>query len=174
MEMEDEADGLVDQTMPSRQPLLPGLPGLTMPNTNNDGSSVGGAQKFPPGIGNLPPPPPIPPPGGFPGMDPAKFRELLASGQLPPPPLPGQALPPPPVLPPNFDFSKLPAGMLPPGFPPPPPPPFGAGTGGLPGIGSNDSMGSGGGGGIRRRGPLPSQQESLKEEQRKGKFRPVR
>ncbi|KAI4206269.1 MAG: hypothetical protein LQ346_001165 [Caloplaca aetnensis] len=175
MEMEDEADGLVDQTMPSRQAALPGLPGLTLPITNSDGTSVGGAQKLPPGIGNLPPPPPILPPGGFPGMDPAKFRELLASGQLPPPPLPGQALPPPPVLPPNFDFSKLPAGMLPPGFPPPPPPAFGAGIGGLPGMGSNDGMGSGGGGGgIRRRGPLPSQQESLKEEQRKGKFRPVR
>lgn len=171
MEMEDEADGLVDQTMPSRQPVLPGLPGLTLPSTSNDGTSVGGAQNLQ-SVVNLPPPPLIPPPGGIPGMDPAKFAELLASGKLPPPPLPGQGLPPPPMLPPNFDFSKLPPGMLPPGFPPPPPP-FGAVAGGLPGMGSNDNMG-GGGSGVRRRGPLPSQQESLKEEQRKGKYRSAR
>ncbi|KAI4116714.1 MAG: hypothetical protein LQ345_002918 [Seirophora villosa] len=172
MELEDEADGLVDQTMPSKQAVLPGLPGLSLPSANNDGTSVGGAQKFPQGAGNLPPPPPFSLPGGIPGMDQARFAELLASGKLPPPPPPGQGLPPPPMLPPNFDFSKLPPGMLPPGFPPPPPP-FGAAAGGLPGMGSNEGPG-GGGAGVRRRGPLPSQQESLKEEQRKGKFRSVR
>ncbi|KAL8708466.1 MAG: hypothetical protein Q9220_006623 [cf. Caloplaca sp. 1 TL-2023] len=171
LEMEDEADGLIDQTMPSKQSALPGLPGLTAPSKVDDGTSIGGSQKngYPP-TSNLPPPPPIP----IPGMDPAKFAELLAGGKLPPPPpfsMPGQGLPPPPVLPPNFDFSKLPLGMLPPGFPPPPPLPMtGADIGGLPGIGAIDNSR----GGIRRRGPLPSQQESLKEEQRKGKYRTVR
>ncbi|KAL8946985.1 MAG: hypothetical protein Q9222_006685 [Ikaeria aurantiellina] len=171
LEIEDEADGLVDQTMPSKQSALPGLPGLAAPSKVDDGTSVGGSQKngYPP-TSNLLPPPPI----AIPGMDAAKFAELLAGGQLPPPPpfgMPGQGLPPPPVLPPNFDFSKLPPGMLPPGFPPPPPLPMaGANTGGLPGMGAAES----GGGSIRRRGPLPSQQESLKEEQRRGKYRPVR
>ncbi|KAL8721535.1 MAG: hypothetical protein Q9225_001789 [Loekoesia sp. 1 TL-2023] len=179
LEMEDEANGLVDQTMPSRQVVLPGLPGLALPSANNDGTSAGGVQQNLQGLGNIPPPPPIPlPPGGIPGMDPAKFAELLASGKLPLPPpvgIPGQGLPPPPALPPNFDFSKLPPGMLPPGFPPPPPP-LGAGGVGLPGIGTNDNAGGGVSGvsGVRRRGPLPSQQESLKEEQRKGKYRSVR
>lgn len=178
-EMEDEANGLVDQTMPSKQSVLPGLPGLALPSTSNDGTSVGGAQKPLPPTGAFPPPPPIPMPGGLPGIDPAKFAELLAAGKLPPPPplgVPGQGLPPPP---PNFDFSKFPPGMIPPGFPPPgvippPPPPLAAGGGGLPGIGSGDSGGGGGGGSVRRRGPLPSQQESLKEEQRRGKYRSAR
>ncbi|KAL8755688.1 MAG: hypothetical protein Q9199_003477 [Rusavskia elegans] len=176
MEIEDEADGLVDQTMPSRnQTTLPGLPGLTLPSANagNDSSSP----QIRPGLpapNNLPPPPIIPPPGGIPGMDPAKFAELLASGKLPPPPPPGmhgQGFPPPPPLPPNFDFSKFPPGLFPPPIPIPPPPSQEASPGGLPGL--NDNPG-GGGGSIRRRGPLPSQQESLKMEQQKGKYRPVR
>ncbi|KAL8701891.1 MAG: hypothetical protein Q9201_004677 [Fulgogasparrea decipioides] len=177
LEIEDEANGLVDQTMPSRQSMLPGLPGLAQPNSLNDGTSVGGAQKPLPPAGNLPPPPPFPLPDGLAGLDPAKFAELLAGGKLPPPPLavPGQGLPPPP---PNFDFSKFPPGMIPPGFPPPglvPPPPLpGAGFQGLPGMGPGDGAGGSGAGSVRRRGPLPSQQESLKEEQRKGKYRPVR
>ncbi|KAL8913089.1 MAG: hypothetical protein Q9171_002069 [Xanthocarpia ochracea] len=181
MEIEDEADGLVDQTMPSRnQATLPGLPGLTLPNANagSDGTSVGGLQVRGglPAPNNLPPPPIIPPPGGIPGMDPAKFAELLASGKLPPPPPPpgmhGQGFPPPPPLPPNFDFSKFPPGLFPPPIPIIPPPSQDTGTGGLPGLSDNPS--GGGGATIRRRGPLPSQQESLKMEQQKGKYRPVR
>ena len=176
-EMEDEANGLVDQTMPSKQSMLPGL---ALPSTNkNDGTSVGGAQKLFPQIGNAFPPPPIPPPIGIPGfdpakLDPAKLAELFAGGKLPPPPIPGmpgQGLPPPP---PNFDFSKFP--QLAPGFPPPGvfPPPVNTPPP-LPGMGSADGGGGGGGGGsIRRRGPLPSQQESLKEEQRRGKYRTAR
>ncbi|KAL9603886.1 MAG: hypothetical protein Q9219_000824 [cf. Caloplaca sp. 3 TL-2023] len=175
-EMEDEAGGLIDQTMPSRQAVLPALPGLALPSTNNDGTSIGGAQQNLQGLGSLPLPPTLPlPPGGIiPGMDPAKFAELLASGKLPPPPpigISGQRLPPPPVPPPNFDFSKFPPGMFPPGFPTALLP-VASDSGGLPGVGLNDTS-AGAGSSIRRRGPLPSQQESLKEEQRKGKYRPI-
>ena len=51
-EAEDEADGLVDQQMPSKQAGLPGLPGIG-PN------GAGTAQL--PGIGNVAPPPIVPP-----------------------------------------------------------------------------------------------------------------
>ena len=186
-EMEDEAEGLVDQKMPAKQPILPGIPGLTAP-LQKDGTSVGGAQMRLPGMGAggaAPMPPPFL--GGMPGLEniaamaPAEFKAMLASGNLPPPP--------PPPLPPNFDFSKMPAGFFPPGFQlppgfPPPPPPAGApgasarasasANGGVwPGWAAEAGPG-GGGGSVRRRGPLPSQQESLLEEQRRGKYRPVR
>ncbi|KAL8639085.1 MAG: hypothetical protein Q9228_003834 [Teloschistes exilis] len=177
-EMEDEANGLIDQTMPSKQSILPGLPGLTQPSSLNDGTSVGGAQKPLPPSGDFSFPPPIPPPGGIPGFDPERFAELLASGQLPPPPPLGAHGQGPPPLPPNFDFSKFPPGMIPPGFPPlgviPPPMPPNAVVNGLPGLGPGESGGGGGAGSVRRRGPLPSQQESLREEQKRGKYRPVR
>ena len=170
-ELDDEAGGLEDQKMPVKQPILPGLPGLT-------GTSEGPAARKFPGLPNMPPPPNFP--NGIAGIDPEQLKAMIASGNLPPPPpqfaAPGQALPPPPPLPPNFDFSKLPAGLLPPGFQPPqglPPPPPPGNLGGLPGIGS-ENTGSGGGGGVRRRGPLPSQQESLMEEQRRGKYRSAR
>jgi polyadenylation factor subunit 2 len=222
-EAEDEAEGLVDQKMPPRNPGLPLLPpGLTLPGINptaNDGSSsalpgIGGISAPP--ISNLPagvPPPPIPtgagiPPPPFPHlatMNPERLAQLLASGQLPPPP----NFPPPPAgangqpgfpalpFPPNFQLppgmppppGSLPPGALPPGFPPlpgfpgfPPPPPLpnqmpgqmppmpipppnaGLAAAGSPG-GHIDASG------VRRRGPLPSQQESLKAEMRKGQFR---
>ena len=173
LELEDEAGGLEDQKMPVKQPTLPGIPGLAMSMSNTgDGPT---AKRFP-GVATIPPPPSLP--NGIAGMDPEQFRAMIANGTLPPPPPQyagsGQALPPPPPLPPNFDFSKLPPNMFPPNFqhpqglPPPPPP---ANIGGLPGIGSDER---GGGAGVRRRGPLPSQQESLMEEQRRGKYRTAR
>lgn len=179
-EMEDEAEGLVDQKMPAKQPILPGIPGLAVPSGSaGDGTSTGGTQfqqLQPPGMGGLP--------GGviFPeniaGMSPAEFAALIADGKfMMPPPFggPGQGIPPPP---PNFDLSKLPPGMFPnfppPGFPPMPPPNISGPVPGngpvLPGIGTE----GGGGGSIRRRAPLPSQQESLMEEQRRGKYRVAR
>lgn len=178
-ELEDEAEGLQDQQMPVKQPVLPGIPGLTMPS--NGAADSAPPRRFP----NMPPPPPnmahssFPPPpplNGALGMDMEKIKAMIASGALPPPPPPSQfggapgQLPPPP---PNFDISKLPPGLLPPnfqpgqGFPPPPPPPGGI-NGALPGIGGGES------GGVRRRGPLPSQEESLMEEQRRGKYRIAR
>lgn len=180
-EMEDEAQGLVDQQMPIRQPALPGIGLAGFPS--NEGPQI-------PGMGNLVPPPPPPLVDGatvpnIPGFDPSNPQELfkfIASmgGSLspPPPPLNTTAggvpgLPPPPPLPGAFPPGALPPGLLPPGFRLPsglaaqsPPPANGQA---LPG-----PNGDSGGGGVRKRGPLPSQQESLAMEQRQGKYRPVR
>lgn len=184
-DLDDEAGGLEDQKMPVKQPILPGIPGLTMPTTNGNNTSVNDSPSkrftnLPP---NIHPPPnfaiggPPPPPNLSNGIDPQTLQEMIRNGTIPPPPPPsqfngatgGHNLPPPPPLPPNFDFSKLPPGLLPPGFqPPPPPPPSGGFGGGMPGIGIEN------GGSVRRRGPLPSQQESLMEEQRRGKYRTAR
>ncbi|KAF2431776.1 WD40 repeat-like protein [Tothia fuscella] len=180
MESQDEAEGLVDQKMPSKIPALPGLPGL----------SVGAPQL--PGIGatNPLPIPPPPLPNMLQGidltkmdltkMDPSALAGLLA-GKLPPPP-PGMVMPPGfPPPPPGMAgmMPPLPPGGFPAGMFPPPPP----GMAGMPGMppgflgfdvnGQNNQNGSGGesGGSIRRRGPLPSQQESLQEEMRRGKYR---
>ena len=182
LEMEDEAEGLVDQQMPARQPVLPGIPGLSAPvGTTKDGTSFGGAQPRLPGMGGAPVLPSMSAPNGIATMDPNQFAALVAEGKIPlPPPIGGLAgsnlgLPPPPPLPANFDFSKMPPGMFPPhfsapaGFPQPSPVSHSIT---LPGIGSD--AGSGGSGSIRKRGPLPSQQESLMEEQRRGKYRTVR
>lgn len=165
-EMEDEMDGLVDQKMPSKPPGFPGIPGLPLP---------GIAQSRIPGMGGAVPPPPlpfglpgangIPPP--LPGMDPNMVAEMMKKfgGQIPPPPLPGtggQFPPPPPGM--------LPPGLIPPpnfaGFPPPPP-----GIAGPPSFQDIQGEQQGAGGGsIRKRGPLPSQEESLQMEQRRGKY----
>ena len=173
-EMDDEAEGLVDQTMPARQPVLPGIPGLGASSSVKDGTSIGGAQSKISGPGAFISGG-LPSPNGIAGMDPGKFAALMAEGKIfaPPPPIgaSGQGLPPPPPLPANFDLSRLPPGMFPPGFPLPqgfPPPPNLDGSG-IPGMGSDS-----GGASIRRRGPLPSQQESLMEEQRRGKYRTIR
>ena len=98
-ELEDEADGLVDQTMPA----LPGLPGLSIGEAGANGSPT---TQLP--VASEEPMSKVPPPllGGLVGMDPARISALVAQGKLPPPPPPGSAFPPP--LPPNFDFSKLP------------------------------------------------------------------
>lgn len=174
-EMEDEAEGLVDQKMPTKQPILPGIPGLVMPGLGSTKGTDVVVPKKAPGVGNLPPPPPPPFGNGIANMDPDQFAAMLAGGTLllPPPPMAGsaQGLPPPPPLPANFDFSKLPPGMFPPGFQLPqgfPLPPGSNAGGGLPGLASENAAG------VRRRAPLPSQQESLMEEQRRGKYRPVR
>jgi polyadenylation factor subunit 2 len=183
-EMEDEMEGLVDQKMPPKLPGFPGIPGLPLPQFGKEGPSTGAAPPKIPGMGGgSVPPPPLPfglsgasnvPP--LPGMDPknppdfAKLAELIKKAGLPPPPpigAGGQFPPPPPgMLPPGFP--PPPGGFQ--GFPPPPPgmsgpPPFQ-----IPGMdhGSNEPANTGGG--VRRREPLPSQEESLQMEQRKGKY----
>ena len=168
-EKADEADGLVDQTMPALPGLLPGLSGGASATNGKPSAhpSMPLPGEFP--MGTVPPLPP----GGLAGMDPARISALIAEGKLPipPPPIPGQGFPPPP--PGNFDFSKLPPDVLA-KFPPPPPnmAPFAAPAGQ-----SGGHMGEGNAGGansVRKRGPLPSQQESLFEEQRRGKYKNAR
>ena len=167
----DEADGLVDQTMPA----LPGLPGLSLGTDASNGKLGANPSRFVPGEGAMPagvvPPPPLPP--NLAGIDPGRLSALIAEGKLPipPPPIPGQGFPPPP---PNFDLSKLPPEMMA-KFPPPLPgmasfqPP-----GGPSGVGQPGESNAGSASSVRKRGPLPSQQESLKEHQRGGKLRSAR
>ena len=196
-EIEDEAEGLVDQQMPPRPHAIPGLPGLPLRlPAFGDGPQAVEIKSRLPGMGNLPPPPP-PPLGGLaalniPGFDPENppdFSKLAAlMGSLPPPPPIGSStappgLPPPPLLSSGFPQGVLPPGLLPPGFQMPPgfavppsslpprPPSNGAG---IPGSSGDGNGSGGGGGGIRRRGPLPSQKESLAMEQRQGKYRSAR
>ncbi|KAH7076033.1 WD40-repeat-containing domain protein [Paraphoma chrysanthemicola] len=223
LEAEDEAQGLVDQKLPSKSSGLP--PGLSLPGLNAapDGTSSAlpgiGGQQHPP----IPPPNFIPPPPGalppqFQGMDPARIAQLIQSGALPPPPIPHHGGPPPPNAngPPPFPFpgfppgmpappnlSQLPQGMPPlphgmppfppgmpppqgipgfppgpPGFPPPPgmvpPPQFQ--NGGPVGGAQNGNTGpmTMGADGIRRRAPLPDQNEALLEEMRQGRYRKAR
>ncbi|KAF2763569.1 WD40 repeat-like protein [Pseudovirgaria hyperparasitica] len=178
-EEEDEADGLEDQNALSRPPLVPGLPGISL---NPEGHT---ATSFLPGIGNTPAPL-IPLPGAMPpllpGMDPnkidmSKLHEMFG-GQFPPPPIPPPNGAPPGFPPPPGGLSfpgfpggppppphMLPPGFMPPGFPPPIPPsqqvPIPPQNGGW------DANG-------RRRAPLPSQQDSLMEEMKRGNYRKAR
>lgn len=181
-EAEDEAEGLVEQKMPTQQPVLPGLPGINLNMGAGAGPplpGMGGHPPVPPIIpGAAPfPPPPLPnfPPGQAPDL--AKLMEMFG-GKLPP-------IPPPFPPPPPGGFPPLPAGMppppnmLPPGFPPipgfPPPPPatqpqLGAAYHAP--VGQGDVEGENGAG--RKRNPLPSQKDSLKEEMKKGNYRTAR
>ncbi|KAL7822168.1 WD40-repeat-containing domain protein [Trichoderma gracile] len=169
-EMEDEMDALVDQD--AQKPAVPGLTG-GIPGLPLGGGAVPGlGSAIPPppivpgvGVGSAaPPPPPPPPPFGIPGFngapppplpgldphnppDPAKLLELMQQAGVP--------IPPP---------GSLPPGLIPPpgGIPPPPgnfqlpiPPPL---------MNPSDMDAS------RRRAPLPSQEESLRQEQRHGKY----
>lgn len=162
-DMDDDADAIVDQ---DAKPAIPGLPlgggmGSGVPGINTglpppppiNIPGVGG------GSGAFPPPPPLP---GFDGVlpplpgldpnnppDPAQLIEMMKAAGIP--------LPPPGFVPP-------PGGLPPPGgsFPmPPPPPPPGMQ---FPQVDAN---------GVRR-APLPSQEESLRHEQRQGKYTRIR
>ena len=170
---EDEADGLIDQTMPAKQAAIPGLPGLSglpglqaaVPTGQADGRKQASSANLPsggmpPGQPFPPPPNGMPPPILPPGMDMARFQELVRSGQLPPPPQLGQIPPPPP------QFA---------GFPTPPPSTNGATPPAFPSLPGMMSGANGGGNGvsIRKRAPLPSQQDSLREEMRKGNYRRI-
>lgn len=161
-EAEEDVEGLEDQKMPSKPSFLPGLPGLAAPMPSFPGGT-GGAPNFGmPGFTNGGPPFPVP--GSAPdGMDIAKLMEL-SNGQLPPFPHANGAPPNFPPIPPGFPqagMPPLPPGFqLPPGFPPLPP--------GLPGM--SQTPDSGNGAGVRRRAPLPSQEESLQEQMRQGRY----
>ena len=183
---------------------LPGLPGLAQPSAPVPGAtSVAPSGNFPgmgmgmhgdlqmrgtsnpplPSFGQGPPPP-------IPGMDPSQFARFLQPqrpGSSAGTPQPGSY--PPPPLPGNIDFAKLNLPIPPPGangFPPPPPhlgaPPMsgipGLGDSGIPGLASSAPAMSDPrldvGGSMRRRAPLPSQDEGFKQEQARGNFRVAR
>jgi polyadenylation factor subunit 2 len=149
-EDEDEADALPDQGAPARS-FLPGLSAMGMPglNAHPDGTSLGGAQTM--DVSSLPPLPA--------GMDLERIKAMFG-GQLPPPP-PGF-----PALPAlgQGGFPGMPEGFVPPaGFPLLP------GMPGMPGMAAAPES-NGGGGGWRKRGPLPSQEESLQAEMRQGRY----
>jgi polyadenylation factor subunit 2 len=146
-EAEDEADALEDQGRPG----LPGLPGLgaaalppaPAPDNNNNGLYAGGA--LPP---NFPMPPFPPPPGSLPpGIDLNALQQAFGGGG-------GGGIGHGQPSIPGFPPSGLPAGF-PQNFPPPPPPPAAAAAAAAAG---------------RRRIPLPSQQDSLKQEMKHGRF----
>ena len=164
-EAEDEAEGLEDQKMPSKQSFLPGLAGLpglsgltSMPATDYTPASF-----YDPVVGYDQSQQQVPPPSygypGAPGVDMDTFPLTFTQ-------------PPPTGFP-----SSMPAGFpglsqLPPGFPPPagfPP--------GMPGLGNTStspSVSTNGSANARRRAPLPSQQDSLKEEMRQGRYTKAR
>lgn len=117
-EMQDEADGLIDQTMPGKAQVAPGLSLPGLPGLGESG---------PPGLGG----------GEFEasGMHQNRLAALQAQGILPPdltgvppPPLPGQAGAIPPEILKMIQEGKPP----PPGFVPPPPPGFGGFGAGAP------------------------------------------
>jgi len=192
-QMEDEADALIDQnqkpTVPGLTALPPGLqhlPGLTAAfsaNTSGGDPSTLLAASYglpipPPLFGStggggapLPPTSMARPPFSFPPLDPSRpppsIEEMAEIMQRA-----GYALPPP--------------GAIPPGLIPPPPPGFvptppgldasatAAAAGVVPGLGGAGESGAGSSESVRRRGPLPSQAESLRMEQHRGNFRHVR
>ena len=189
-ELEDEAEGLEDQRVTSKPALsipglpLPGISGTPTPAPLIPGMRAGSAVLPILGMPGLPGPggPGAPPP------DPGILAQLLAASGAGQNGQPGLFPPPPPLGSAPIDISQLklpPNFQFPHGFVVPPPPPaqglaaaastVSMSLGGIPGLpGIVATPDNANGGGIRRRAPLPSQQESLKEEQRAGRFRIAR
>ncbi|KAK0709117.1 WD40-repeat-containing domain protein [Lasiosphaeria miniovina] len=181
-ELEDEMDGLVDQKLPIKQPPsgFPGIPGLPLQKMG-----PGGMIPLPPvipGVGGAhhPPPLPFPLPGmhgvpPLPGMDLknppdlAAIAEMMKKAGIPPPPPPGGHLPPG-MLPPGL--IPPPGFPLPPGFPPPPPHLLAQQQQQQVAQAAYDAEQTAES--IRRRAPLPSQEESLRLEQSRGHYTRLR
>ncbi|KAK3375027.1 WD40-repeat-containing domain protein [Podospora didyma] len=188
-ELEDEMDGLVDQKLPIKQPQssFPGIPGLPQL-----GNGVVIPPPIIPGVGGAHPPlPPLPfplPPGmhGVPPLpagldlknpsDLAAIAEMMKKAGIPPPPPPGGHLPPGMLPPGLIPPPPLPGFGLPPGFPPPPPQILSqqqqqaqAQAQAQAAYEAEQTAES-----IRRRAPLPSQEESLRMEQSKGHYTRIR
>lgn len=156
-EAEDDADMLEDQNATGRPSFLPGLPGLPGLAAAAPPQAVA-----PPPLGGSAPFPFALPPNLPPGIDMEALKQAIASGAIPPPPT-------------GFPPGMMPPGM-PPGFAPPSgfPPPFPME---MPGMGQPPmppQNGANGAGGVRRRAPLPSQQDSLMEEMRHGRYQKPR
>lgn len=189
LEAMDEAEGLTEQGGPPGPPQLPGivLPGIA-PNGQPQLPGFGATAPNPSQPGHpMIPPPPLP---GGPNMmpplpfDPAQLEKLkeMFGGVLPPLPPPPNGAPFPipgfPLMPGGLPQMPggLPAplpGQIPPPFPgmlgmpviPPPPPQFQA-TNGAVGNGAPPGLDSSG---VRRRGPLPSQEEMLRSQGGRGR-----
>lgn len=173
LEMEDELDALIDQN--ANGPALPGLPGI--PGLPLGGPPLPGLN----GSAHLPPPPlpgmangtshmplPFPPPPGFAGAPPPPLLAGLDPNNPPPPEkiiemmrAAGIPLPPPGALPPGL--FPPPGGMPPGGLPPPPP-------GGFPMPIPPPGMAAANDNDRGRRAPLPSQEESLRQIQKQGRY----
>ncbi|KAK6374317.1 pre-mRNA cleavage and polyadenylation factor (CPF) complex subunit [Lithohypha guttulata] len=172
---------------------FPSLPGMGMGMPMPDLPHLRNTSQPPNGLnhGHVVPPPPIP------GMDPTQLARFMQSQAQHHQHRPGSASgppPPPPILG-NIDFSKLNLPLPMPGangyLPPPPPPNVSSGGGppmsaipglgdsGIPGLGSpgpvsGDPRMMSNGTGVRRRAPLPSQQEGFQAEQAQGRYRIAR
>lgn len=132
-EMQDEADGLVDQ----RRPGGPSLPGIQSATGPDEGPGLL------PGIGAAQPTPPV-----MGGMDPGRLAAIMGSQGPPPPgppPPPNQGIPPgfpmlpgmsgaPPPPPMNVDMAQLQKQLMAQGVQIPPNFQNMAGFGGLPGL----------------------------------------
>ncbi|EEH37108.2 polyadenylation factor subunit 2 [Paracoccidioides lutzii Pb01] len=182
-ELQDEAEGLVDQKKPDTS-LLPGI-------QSGAGGENMGIPGLIPGIGAVQPPPP--PPSGTPQsmhqVDPSRLAAMVSSGSFPLPQgdLPPNSRPPPyPIpgmhggLPPHMDLATLQdqffaqqqqhhnqtgAFQQNQNFQ----------SSGIPGVqGLTSDQNEDSSNGVRKRGPLPSQQDSLMEEQRRGNWRNIR
>ncbi|KAL2000988.1 hypothetical protein VTN02DRAFT_2366 [Thermoascus thermophilus] len=177
-ELQDEADGLVDQKKSAAQPTLPGIQGPPPPSTS--AADTGGAQGMIPGIGTAQPPPPTSGlPTSMPHMDPSRLAALLSNPLSQQGGLPGFSMPPglsgAPA--PNINLAELQKQLLSGGIQLPQhfAPQMAPSTmsGGIPGLQSSafDGGSSEDGFDVRKRGPLPSQYDSMKEEQRRGNWR---
>ncbi|EGP89039.1 unnamed protein product [Zymoseptoria tritici ST99CH_3D7] len=172
-EADDDADGLEDQNPAGRPNFLPGLaggfgsglPGLATSAPPSQVAEVLNPNQFPSNI-------PLPMPANLPpGMDMETLRQAAQAFQQQQQQgggMPGM----PPGMPPGFPpmpagMPPMPAGFVPPpGFPPMPP--------GMPPMPGMANGAAGGGGGVRKRAPLPSQQDSLMAEMKQGKWQKPR
>jgi len=182
-ELQDEAEGLIDQKRPTES-ILPGIHGLP----NSDSASGQGSI---PGIGTVQPPP-QPPPGissSLPQIDPSRLAAVFTTGSFPSHQgtsiqqnLGPQAFPLPGIpggLPPNLNLSALQQKLFSQQIAPQqnvPPQNGGYMPSGILGLhgGGNEAFNEDFSGAGRKRGPLPSQHDSLIEEQRKGNWRNAR
>ena len=187
-ELQDEAEGLVDQKK-NVHSTLPGIQGALHP-ADGVGLLPGIGIAQPPQVSGLPP--------SMPNVDPSRLAAMLAVS-LPPqqhsflqpnPSISGFSLPSglPGTPPPNLHLAQLQKQLLSQGihlsqnFAAATPPSNStiathSTTGAMPGLlGAvpTDGVTNEDGSGIRRREPLPSQYDSLKEEQRKGNWRNAR
>lgn len=175
-EIEDEIEGLVDQKMPPKVPGFPGIPGLPLPQRGI--SQVAALQNK----SVTPSPQPLASnntQSSMPAIVPNNSTNMTRLAEM----IQKAGLPPPPSM--NVNHAPPLSCMLPPGILRQPLPGLGMNLSSetgvssthftIPGMGTANTLENQAtenyiGGGVRRKGPLPSQEESLQMEQRKGKY----